>query len=105
MRMIDFQALPNPEVATQTGTVSSAVITLVSLLSGSAVHAQTNFVEVTVEDADIRFTDDGTTPVAATLGKKITNGSRRLLSRAQAENCRLIRVSADARIQISQFRQ
>lgn len=102
MRMIDYQALPNNEVATQTGTVSSTAITLVSLLSGGALHAQTYFVEISVEDADIRLTDDGTTPVAATLGLKVTNGSRKVLSRAQASAAKIIATSGTARVQICQ---
>lgn len=106
MKMIDYCATPNKAVAPQTGTVGTgAAVTLRSLLSGGALHAQTQFVAISVEDASCRLTFDGSTAPTATLGEFVTNGSRKVLSAAQAENCRVIGVSGTARLQIAQYSQ
>ena len=41
--------------------VGATAVTLLSLLSGGALHAETRFVEITVETDDIRLTVNGTT--------------------------------------------
>mgnify|MGYP006895934471 CR=1 FL=1 len=101
--LVQFTAEPNMAAADQTGTVGAAAITLKSLLAAGDLHADTNFVRLGVETDEIRYTVAGATPTA-TLGTKITPGSQKLLSRAEADNCKLIRVTADARVQIIQYR-
>lgn len=101
--LIQFMAEPNTAAADQTGTVGAAAVTLKSLLAAAAFHADTKFVRLGLETDEVRYTVAGTTPTA-TLGTKITPGSQKLLSRAEADNCQLIRVTADARVQIIQYR-
>jgi hypothetical protein len=98
----DFMGQPNMNVAHQKGTVSSAAITLVSLLSGAALHASTQFVEISVENDDVRLTVQGTAPTS-TLGERITDGSSKLLSLAEAQVAQVIRETTDAVVQIKQY--
>lgn len=103
MKFIDFQGIPNPGAAHNGPlTVSSTAVTLLSLLSGGALHASTAFVEIAVETDDVRFTVQGTTPTS-TLGTQLLADSGRVFSRAEADNLRLIRVSTDAAIQVIQY--
>lgn len=104
MKFTDFRGMPN-EAAAHEGplTVSSTAITLLSLLSGGALHAETRFVEITVETDDIRLTVNGTTPTT-TLGRAVLADSSRLLSRFEADKAKLIRMSTDAKIQVTQYK-
>lgn len=103
MKFIDFQAIPN-SAAAHNGplTVSSTAVTLLSLLSGGALHAATQFVEIAVETDDVRFTVQGTTPTA-TLGTQLLADCSRIFSRHEADKLQLIRVSTDAVIQVIQY--
>ena len=101
--LVQFMAEPNVSAPDQTGVVSNAVVTLVSLLAGGALHAHTRFVRLSAEGDEVRYTVGNVDPTA-TLGTRITPGSTKLLSRAEADNCRLLRVTTDARVQIVQYR-
>jgi hypothetical protein len=107
MRFAEFSGNPIPTAAAAHQgplTVGAAAVTLLSLLSGAALHADTQFVLVTVETDELRLTVNGTTPTA-TLGFKCPVDTERLLSRAEADNCKLIRSgSADAKIQVAQYK-
>ena len=103
MKFTEFRAVPNAAAAHQGPlTVSSSAVTLLSLLSGGALHAETRFVEITVETDDVRLTVQGTTPTSA-LGRAVLADSSRLLTRAEADLAKLIRVTADATIQVTQY--
>jgi hypothetical protein len=97
-----FCGVPNGAVAHQNGTVSSAVVTLPSLLAGGTLHPDTRFVEISVENDDIRLTTNGTNPTS-TLGRKVTADSSRVLSAAEAGQAKMIRVTTDAVVQINQY--
>lgn len=98
-----FEATPNGAAAHQGPlTVGNTAVTLLSLLSGGALHAETRFVEIAVETDDIRLTVNGTTPTT-TLGRAVLADSSRLLSRAEADAAKLIRMNADATIQVTQY--
>ncbi len=98
-----FEASPNSAAAHQGPlNVGATAVTLLSLLSGGALHAETRFVEITVETDDIRLTVNGTNPTA-TLGRAVLADSSRLLSRAEADAAKLIRITTDAKIQVSQY--
>lgn len=100
---VEFLGQPNHAAAHQGPlTVGAAAVTLLSLLAGGALHADTRFVEISVEDDDLRLTVQGTTPTA-TLGRKVTEDSSRLMSRAEADACKLIRITTDAKIQVIQY--
>jgi hypothetical protein len=74
-----------------------------SLKDAVTLHADTRFVQVRVENEDIRLTINGTTPTAS-LGSKYIADMSVTLSRAAADSCKLIRAgSADAVIQVIQF--
>lgn len=104
MKFTDFRAMPNEAAAHQGPlTVSSTAVTLLSLLSGGALHADTRFVEIAVETDDIRLTVNGTTPTT-TLGRQVLADSTRLLSRYEADKAQLIRVTTDAVIQVAQYK-
>lgn len=103
MKFVEFRGIPNSAVAHQGPlTVGAAAVTLASLLSGGALHAATRFVEITVETDDVRLTVQGTTPTA-TLGRLVLADSSRVLSRAEADTAKLIRVTTDAAIQVTQY--
>lgn len=103
MKFTEFRAVPNGAAAHQGPlTVSSSAVTLLSLLSGGALHAETRFVEITVETDDIRLTVQGTAPTSV-LGRPVLADSSRLLSRAEADLAKLIRITADATIQVTQY--
>jgi hypothetical protein len=104
MRLIDFHANPNPAAAHEGPlTVSTTAVTLLSLLTGSALAANTVYVRVSVEAADVRYTVQGTTPTS-TLGRRLTADSSVLLSRHEADLCKLIRAAGtDATIQVQQY--
>lgn len=106
MKMIDFCALPNVEVATQSATVGASSATLLSLLAGGALHGQTQYVGISVETADIRLTRDNTTPTSS-LGELIPYDSgKKILSMAEALNAKVIRAGGtNAAIQIWQYKQ
>lgn len=62
MRMIDFQGIPNIEASDQSATVSSTATLLTAL---ATIHAKTEFVRVSVETDDVRYTISGTTPTSS----------------------------------------
>jgi hypothetical protein len=103
MKFTEFRAVPNAAAAHQGPlTVSSSAVTLLSLLSGGALHAETRFVEITVETDDVRLTVQGTTPTSS-LGRLLLVDSSRLLSRAEADLAKIIRVTTDAALQVTQY--
>lgn len=104
MKIIDFSGLPNTAVADQGPlTVAGSAVTLASLLSGAAFHANTQFVRVRFETAEIRLSTNGTTPTA-TLGRAYNAGDDVLLTRAEADNCKLIRTGGTSgTLQVAQY--
>ena len=103
MKFTEFRAVPNAAAAHQGPlTVSSSAVTLLSLLSGGALHAETRFVEITVETDDVRLTVQGTAPTSL-LGRLMLVDSSRLLSRAEADLAKVIRVTTDAALQVTQY--
>ena len=74
----------------------------IGTLQTGALHAETRFVEITVETDDVRLTVQGTTPTSA-LGRLLLVDSSRLLSRAEADLAKVIRVTTDAALQVTQY--
>lgn len=103
-RFTSFQGIPNSEVAHQGPlTISNTAVTLTSLLSGGALHANTQFVGVRFETQPVRMTVNGTTPTT-TLGIPYGITDEILLSRAEAEAAKLIRsTGSDGGIQVWQY--
>ena len=100
MKFTEFRAVPNAAAAHQGPlTVSSSAVTLLSLLSGGALHAETRFVEITVEDESAALFS---APTSA-LGRLLLVDSSRLLSRAEADLAKVIRVTTDAALQVTQY--
>ncbi len=98
-----FEGAPNLAAAHQGPlTVDAAARTLLSLVSGGVLHADTKFVEIAVETDDVRFTVQSTTPTA-TLGTQLLADCKRVFSRSEADALKLIRVSTDATIQVIQY--
>lgn len=103
MKFTEFRAVPNAAAAHQGPlTVSSSAVTLLSLLSGGALHAETRFVEIAVETDDVRLTVQGTAPTSS-LGRLLLVDSSRLLSRAEADLAQVIRVTSNAALQVTQY--
>jgi len=100
MRVIDFQGIPNLAATDQSATVSSTATLLSALVT---LHAQTRFVRVSVDTDDVRFTVSGTTPTS-TLGRSIPVDGDILLTEAEAATAKFIRITTDARIQVSQYK-
>lgn len=101
MRFSEFQGLPNKSAPHEGPvTVGSTAQALTSLIT---LHAGTRCVILRIETAPIRITFDQTSPTA-TKGFSYDAGYSLLLSKAQAENARIIRAdTADAALQVSQF--
>ena len=96
--------VPNTSAALQGPlAVSSAAITLLSLISGNAWHGQTNAVLLSVETDQIRICPDGTVP-SATKGFLVNPGERAWLTRAEADMAKVIRVTGDAALQVSEYK-
>lgn len=87
--------------AQQTATVGAAAATLTSLL-GTALHAQTDMVQIAVETDAVRICPTGTVPTS-TLGTLVYPGQVFELTRAEADAARVIRVTANATLQVAQF--
>lgn len=104
LRFTDYRGIPNIETDHEGPlTVSSTAVTLKSLMSGAAIHANTQFVGVRVETAAIRMTVTGTTPTA-TKGIPYSSSDEILLSRAEAEMAQVIRsTGADGGVQVWQY--
>lgn len=101
---IHFVGLPNAAAAHEGPlTVDGTVRTLASLITGG-LHADTRFVRVSVEDDDVRLTVDGTAP-NATKGRKLLADADVLLSRGEADGAKLVRVTNNAKIQVTQYRE
>jgi hypothetical protein len=104
MNFANFAGRPNMGAAHQGPlTVGNTAGLLTALLAGGALHAQTQFVLITIEAQPVRLTVNGTPPTA-TLGFSHAAGAEILLSRAEAEAARLIREGGtDATIQVAQY--
>lgn len=101
MRFSEFAGRPNNNTA-HAGplAVSSTAITLASLVT---LDAQTCFVVIKVETAAIRLTVQGTTPTS-TLGFNFLADTQIVLSKAEAEKCKIIRATGtDAALQVAQY--
>ena len=95
---------PNAETVTQGPlTVGVAAATLLSLVSGNAFNARTTMVMLSVETDSLRLTLDGTAPTA-TKGHLINPGKIMMLTRAEADAAKMIRVTTDSKIQVSEYR-
>jgi len=105
MRESDFQGIPNFNAAHEGPlAVSSTAVTLLSLLTGSALHADTKAVLLCVEDAAVRYTVNGTTPTA-TLGFAAIAGQFIRLSRQEADVAKFIRsTGTDSALQVAQYK-
>lgn len=96
--------LPNIAVAHEGPlTVGAAAATLLSLIAGNVFHAQTDMVLVSVETDQLRITVNNTVPTA-TKGFLMEPGQMFWLTKSEAEVAQLIRVTTDAKIQVSQHK-
>jgi len=105
MKESDFQGIPNNE-ADHEGplAVSSAAVTLLSLLAASDLHQNTRAVLISIEDAAVRYTINGTTPTA-TLGFAAIAGQFIRLSREEADLAQFIRsTGTDSALQVAQYK-
>lgn len=93
--------LPNTAAAQQTATVTSSAALLTSLL-GTALHAATDVVQISVETDAIRICPTGTVPTS-TLGILVYPGQSIELTRAEADAARVIRVTTNATLQVAQY--
>lgn len=100
MRMIDYQGIPNEQTTDQSATVGSAATLLTGLVT---LQALTNFVRISCDNADVRFTISGTTPTA-TLGRRLPVDGEVVLSRYECDTAKFIRVSTDGLIQVQQYK-
>lgn len=95
---------PNAEAVTQGPlTVGVAAATLLSLVTGNAFNARTTVVMLSVETDALRITLDGTAPTA-TKGHLLNPGKIVMLTRAEADAAKMIRVTTDSKIQVSEYR-
>lgn len=96
--------IPNTATATEGPlTVSSSAVTLQSLISGGAWHAATDHVYVSVETDQVRISPEGGTPTS-TKGHLISTGQAFWLTRGEADVAKVIRVTADAKLQVTQYK-
>ena len=96
--------IPTPATTTEGPlTVSSTAITITSLISGAAWNAATDHVLVTVETDQLRIDPAGGTPTA-TKGHLHNPGAAFWLTRGEADAAKVIRVTTDAAIQVTQYR-
>ena len=102
VRQIGLADRPNTAATSgQTGTVTNAAQTLASM--GVNLHASTNWVLVSVEDADVRFDPAGGTPTAS-VGQPLFDGDQVFISRAEALAGKWIRrASTNAILQITEY--
>lgn len=102
MRHSEYRGVPNTS-ADHHGplTVGSSVVTLLSLTG--ALHAGTNFLVLTTETNSVRMTFNGTAP-SATVGMLVPADTAIILSRAESDTCKLIRVTSDATLQVMEYK-
>ena len=93
--------IPNTAAAQQTATVTSSASLLTALL-GTALHAATDLVQISVETDAIRLCPTGTVPTGS-LGVSIPVGTVLELTRAEADVARVIRVTNNATLQVVQY--
>jgi hypothetical protein len=105
MKFSSFEGQPNG-AATAAHVGPIAITGTAQLLRNLiTIHADTQYVMLTVETAAIRLTVDGITAPTSALGFNFgVVDTDILLSRSEAENCRLIRsTGSDGAIQASQY--
>lgn len=95
--------VPNTAATEQQVTFPAAAATLLSLLSGGALHADTNLVIIAVETAGMRICPTGGTP-STTLGVPYSAGQIFELSRKEADVAKVIRAAAGSTGQILQYK-
>lgn len=96
--------VPLTSVATEGPlTVTNAAVTIASLIAGAAFAAQCNAVMVSVETDQIRLDPNGGAPTT-TKGHLISPNQKFILSREEADVAKVIRVTTDAKIQVTQYR-
>lgn len=85
-------------------TVGAAAQLLTATTGWVALNAAANYVVIDCETDAIRYTLDGTAPTGS-IGYKLYAGFKGLvLNRAEVAVCKVIRVTTDAALQISQFK-
>jgi len=89
----------NPGILSVAGTVSNAAVLL---SSKAALEPGTELVIVQVTTNALRYTVDGTAPTAA-LGFLVPANGFFQLNRTQFAACKIIRVTNDADLTVSQF--
>ena len=97
----DGQSLAPVRGGFEQNTVSSTALDLKDLVTGLDNTAEV-YVELTVEDADIRLRADGSDPTAS-VGKRLYNGVTYLMCRAEARAAKVIAVAGDATIQTQTY--
>jgi hypothetical protein len=93
---------PNLQAPEQEFTFPAAQATLLSLLAGAALHAATKRVIVQVKVQSAQLCPTGGVPTA-TLGIQVDPGQSVVLSREEADACRVLRLAAGATGTISQY--
>jgi hypothetical protein len=85
----------------QTGTVTNTAQTLADM--GVSLHSATQWVLISVENADVRIDPIGGTPTAS-VGQPALDGDQVMLSRTEALTAKWIRqASTNATLQISEY--
>lgn len=85
----------------QTGTVSNSAKTLAEM--GVSLHSATQWVLISVENADVRIDPIGGTPTPS-VGQPVFDGDQVMLSRTETLTAKWIRKdSTDATLQISEY--
>jgi len=96
---MDFQAIPNIAATDQSATVGSSATLLTALVT---INANTRFARISVDTDDVRVTVSGTTPTSS-LGRRVPVDGEIVLSQHEIATAKLIRVTADATIQVQQY--
>lgn len=94
---------PNLAAPEQEITFPAAQATLLSLVTGQALHADTKRITIQVKVQSAMFCPTGGVPTA-TLGVQVDPGQVVGLSREEADACRVLRLAAGAIGTVSQFR-
>jgi len=104
MRESDFQGIPNFNAPHEGPLTVSTAVTLLSLLTGGVLHADTKAVLICVENAAVRYTINGTPPTA-TLGFAAIAGQMIRLSRQEADVAQFIQsTGSESALQVAQYK-
>jgi len=99
------QLAPVPDVEMSEITVADTALALVGEAGIEALDAKTTVVVVQIEAATVRFTDDGTDPVATTHGFRAYDGQTLIWSVATAARARFVREGGtSAKLKVGQYK-